>query len=158
MKTLSEQFKETLALMNKDIFDKLYKILDLDNTKVRYIEDGYLSKLRKENSPEFYDLRNIDLIDGDLYLNVDEKGNIVISWLDTDDDYNSFITDPEFFDDFESYYNKYKQKIDTHNKVEQDKYNAFLAKIEEEKRQMESKKKDKRYQEYLKLKEEFQGL
>ena len=158
MKTLSEQFKETLALMNKDIFDKLYKILDLDNTKVRYIEDGYLSKLRKENSPEFYDLRNIDLIEGDLYLNVDEKGNIVISWLDTDDDYNCFITDPEFFDDFESYYNKYKQKIDNHNKAEQDKYNAFLAKMEEEKRQMEAKKKDKRYQEYLKLKEEFQGL
>ena len=76
MKTLSEQFKGALALMNKDIFDKLYKIIDLENTRVRCIEDGYLTKLRNETSSRVNDLRNIDLIEGDLSLNADDGGGI----------------------------------------------------------------------------------
>ena len=158
MKTLSEQYKETLELMNKDILDKLYKILELERTRVSFVESLNVSELINSISYKAVDLRNLDFKDGELYLSVNKTGDIVISWLDCDNDYNDFTVSPEFFDDFDSYYNKYKQDLENYNKQETFKYNDYLSATEEEKRQREAKNKEKRYREYLKLKEEFEGL
>ena len=158
MKTLSEQFKETLELMNKDIIDKLNKILELEQTRVKFAESGNVAALIKEVSYSAIDLRNLDFRDEDLYLSVSKNDDIIISWLDCDGDYCDFKVSPEFFDDFDSYYNKYKQELEAYNKQETFKYNDYLSATEEEQRQREAKKRNKRYQEYLKLKEEFEGL
>lgn len=158
MKTLSEQYKETLELMNKDIKDKLNKILELEQTRVKFRENGNDTGLINEVCVGAIDLRNLGFRDSDLYLSVSESGGIIISWLDCDADYCDFTVSPEFFDDFDSYYNKYKQELEAYNKQETFKYNDYLSALQEEQRHKEAKKRDKRYQEYLKLKEEFETL
>lgn len=158
MKTLSEQYKETLELMNEDIIEKLNKILELEHTRVKFAESGNVAALIKKVSFSAIDLRNLDFKDSDIYLSVSKTGDIIISWLDCDGDYSDFKVSPEFFDDFDSYYNKYKQELEEYNKQETFKYNDYVSATEEEQRQREAKKRDKRYQEYLKLKEEFEGL
>lgn len=158
MKTLSEQFKENLSLMNKDILEKLYKILELERTRVNFAESGNTGSLINQVSYKAIDLINLDFKDSDIYLTVSKTGDIIISWIDCDGDYSDFTVSPEFFDDFDSYYNKYKQEIENHNKQETFKYNDYLSATEAEQKQREAKKRDKRYQEYLKLKEEFEGL
>ena len=158
MKTLSEQYKEILELMNKDIIEKLYKILELEHTRVKFVENLNVSELINSISYKAIDLRNLDFKGEDIYLSVNKTGDIIISWVDCDGDYNDFKVSPEFFDDFDSYYNKYKQELENHNKQETFKYNDYLAAIQEEQKQKEAKKKEKRYQEYLKLKEEFETL
>lgn len=110
------------------------------------------SKLIKYCS-KYYDVINYNDKDLDFTIGECPDGEISINWYIGNDEYCNVYVTENFFDDFDEFLKELKEYVKRNNEIETEKYNKALNKREQKRKGKESKE----YQEYLRLKEKFEG-